>query len=288
MSGTLSPYELANTIPQVWSAGLREDATEEMVIVRDFSIAEGVEKVLGQLNVRKIARQSYNVIATPTSSGTSGTGLTYAQNVEGVATGTPVWIYGAVEINRAAYNRLDFDPDNPYRDMIKNALGEGVEYYGASLWSSLATNIKGSGAADADAGLVLDCSMALAINAKRFYRPGQTPFYLKLHPTQIKNLMSQFNLIADYVRGDDEKPVRSGWMSKTLGAEIDETGNIVQTGGVTHNLAFIPEAFVIAYNEEMTILPAQAYELVNRLIGSCEFATFAVYEKFAVDMQTKG
>jgi hypothetical protein len=275
--------ELALTIPQVWSAGLREDATEEMVVVRDFSIAEGVEKILGQLNVRKIARQSYNVLAA-----TGGTGLTYANNVEGVATCTPVWLYGAVEINRAAYNRLDFDPDNPYRDMLKNALGEGVEYYGASLWSSLATNVKGSGAADLDLGLALDAEMALAINAKRFYKPGKTPWYLKMHPSQIKNLMSQFNAIASNVRGDAEKPIVSGWMSDVLGAHIDETGNIVQTGGVTHNLGFIPEAFVIAYNEEMTVLPVQAYELVNRLIATVELGVMAVYEKFAVDIQTKG
>ena len=283
--GVISTTEATNLIPQVWSAGLREDATEEMVIVRDFSVAEGVTKVMGQLNVRKIARQAYNTLA---ASGGSGTSLTYTANTEGVATGTPVWLYGAVEINRAVYNRLDFDPDNPYRDMLKNALGEGVEANGAALWSSITTNQKGSGAADMDQGLALDASMALAISAKRFYRPGQTPWYLKLHPSQIKNLMSQFNLIADYVRGDDENPVVSGWMSKALGANIDETGNIVQAGGVTHNLGFIPEAFVIAYNEEMEVIPPQAFELVNRLIATVEFAVIAVYEKFAVDLQTKG
>ena len=285
MAGPVSTTEAALWIPQVWSAGLRQDATEEMVVVRDFSAAEGVEKIMGQLNVRKIARQSYNTLA---ASGGSGTGLVYAQNVEGVATCTPTWLYGAVEINRAVYNRLDFDPDNPYRDMLKYALGEGVDIAGAGLWSSLSTNIKGSGAADLDAGLALDASMALAISAKRFYRPGQTPWYLKVHPTQIKNLMSQFNLIADYVRGDSEKPVVSGWMSKALGANIDETGNIVQSGGVTHNLGFIPEAFVIAYNEDMTVLPPQAFELVNRIIATVEFGVMAVYEKFAVDVQTKG
>lgn len=286
MAGVIGTTETATWIPQVWSAGLREEATEEMVIVNDFSDAEGVTKIMGQLNIRKIKRQTAQALNAATAG--AGTALVYNQNTEVSVNCTPVWAYAAVELNRAVYNRLDFDPDNPYRDMLKNGLSEYIDQAGGTLASALATNVKGSGAADLDFGLALDAEMALATYAKRFFRPGKTPWYMKIHPSQIKSLMSQFNLIADYVRGDGEKPIHSGWMSKALGANIDETGNVLQSGGITHNLGFIPEAFVIAYNEDMTVLPPQAFELVNRIIATVEFGVVEVFDEFAVDIQTRG
>lgn len=283
MAGVISTTETSALLTQAWTPGLREEATEEMEIVRDFSGADGVQKIMGQLNIRKIKRQSVQALA---ASGGTGTGLVYNNNTEVSVSCTPTWVYGAVEINRAVYNRLDLNPDNPYRNMLKYGLGEYIDQLGAALAAGLSTNVKGSGLSSMDKGLALDAEQALAISAKRFFKPGVTPWYLKIHPSQLKNLMSVFDLTADYVRGDAEKPLVSGWMSKVLGATINESGNVYQSGGVTHNLGFIPEAFVIAYNEEMTVLTPQEYELVTRLIATAEVGVVEVFDEYGVDIQT--
>lgn len=284
MAGVIGTTETAALITQAWTPGLKEEATEEMVVVRNFSGAEGVEKIRGQLNIRKIKRQGVQALSAATAG--AGLNLVYNQNTEVSVSCTPIWAYGAVEINRGVYNRLDLNPDNPYRNMLKNGLAEYIDQTGAALAAQLATSVKGSGIASLDKGLCLDAEAALAVYAKRFFRPGKTPWYLKIHSSQLKPLMSVFDLTADNVRGDSERPLVSGWMSKVLGAEIDETGNIYQAGGITHNLGFIPEAFVIAYNEEMTVLTPQEFELVTRLIATTEFGVVEVFDEFAVDLQT--
>lgn len=282
MAGVIgSVTEVAALIPQAWTPGLREEATEEMEIVRDFSGADGVEKMYGQLNIRKIKRQGVQALAA-----SGGLSLVYNQNTEVSVSCTPTWVYGAVEINRSVYNRLDLNPDNPYRNMLKNGISEYIDQLGGALAAGLATSVKGSGVASMDKGLCLDAEQALAVYAKRFFKPGVTPWFLKVHSTQLKNMMSIFDLTADYVRGDGEKPISSGWVSKALGATINESGNVYQAGGITHNLGFIPQAFVIAYNEEMTVLAPQEFELVTRLIATAEVGVVEVFDEYAVDIQT--
>jgi hypothetical protein len=276
--------ELVNWIPQLWTPGLLQESTEEMVIANDFASPEGVTKIRGQLNIRKIKKQS----ATALANTVAGTGLTYAQNVEAVVTLTPTWIYAAVELNRQAYNQLDFNPDNDYRDMLKYAIAEYIDQAAGVLAASLSTNTTGTSLASIDKGLILDTEQKLVISCKRKFKPGVTPWYLKVAPTELKNLLNIFDLTADYVRGDAEKPLVSGWMSKALGAKIDETGNIYVASGITHNLAHIDQAFVKAYNEEPVVLPPQAVELVNRIIATCEFGVGEVFDEYAVDVQTKG
>jgi hypothetical protein len=285
MGGAITPgTELVNWIPQGWTAGLKQEATEEMVIVNDFADPEGVTKIKGQLNIRKIKKQAATAIA---STGT-GSGLTFAQNVEAVVSLTPTWIYAAVELNRSAYTRLDFSPDNDYRDMLKYAIAEYIDQAGGVLAASLATNVKGNSLAHLDQGLITDAEQALVISCKRKFKPGVTPWYFKFAPTELKNLIGIFNLTADYVRGDAEKPLVSGWMSKALGAKLDETGNIYVASGITHNLAHINEAFVKAYNEDPTVLPPQDFDLVTKIIATAEFGVGEVFDEYGVDVQTAG
>jgi hypothetical protein len=273
----------ANLIISGWSASLMEGATEESVVTREFPRATS-EKIHGAFYVRKIGTISATTLAT---AGT-GTSLTYTANTEAAVAISPVNAYAGVEIDRQTYNRLDFNPENPYRNMIKYGLAEYYDQYGAALAASLATNVKGSGIANFDKGLLADCLQALATHGKRYFKIGKTPWYLKVHTSQIKNVVTTNDFTASYVRGDSEKPIVSGWVNTALGAELDESGNVYQTGGITHNLAYLKEAFAFAYNEEATILEPQPVELVVRIIGNIEFGMSEIEDKFAVDCQTVG
>lgn len=281
MAGEHNTTTAAKLIPEVWSPGLLEETTEEMVVASNFARPEGVTKVNGKLHIRKVLR----IAATGANS--SGLSLTYTANTEQEVTATPVWAYTAVEINHAVYTRMDINPDNTYRDMLKYGLAEYIDQYCAQQAASLTTNVKGSALADMDLGLLLDTEQALITSAKRRFKPGVTPWYIVIHPSQIKNTMGVFNLTADYVRGDAEKPLVSGWLSPVLGANIDESGNVYQAGGITHNVAYLKDAFVLAYNEEPLVLDPQPFELVKRIIATTEFGVAIQYDNFAADVQTK-
>lgn len=269
----------AKFLPDKWTTGLLHETTEEEVVGKNFSRPTGVEKINNKLHIPKMKR-----IAAAAYS--SGTGLTYSAGTQEEITVSPVRSVAAVEIERPVYSRMDFSPDSDYRMMLKYALAEYRDQYNAALATGLTTNIKGSALAVLDKGLFLQSQMALAISAKRAFRPGVTPWYIKIHPCQMQNALGVFDLVADSVIGDPAKPLLSGWWSKILNGNIDESGNVYQSGGITHNLAYLPDAFVTAFNEESNVLDPQAVELVVRIIATEEFGSSEQFDEFAVDMQT--
>ena len=269
-------------LPERWTPGLLQETTEEEVVGKNFSRPPGGVKKIGQkLHIPKML-----AISAQSGAGPYSTSLTYSSNTEEEVTVSPEQSYAAVEIQRSVYLRMDINPDGPYRQMLKYALAEYRDVTCAGLADNLATNVKGSAIASMDKGLLLDAQQALAISAKRRFKPGETLWYIKVHPLQLKNCMGVFDLTADYVRGDAVRPLVSGWMSPVLGANIDESGNVLNTGGIIHNLAYIPEAFVIGFNEESTVLEPQPVELVVRIIATEEFGASEQFDEYAVDMQT--
>ena len=269
-------------LPERWTPGLLQETTEEEVVGKNFSRPPGGVKKIGQkLHIPKML-----AISAQSGAGPYSTSLTYSSNTEEEVTVSPEQSYAAVEIQRSVYLRMDLNPDGPYRQMLKYALAEYRDVTCAGLADNLATNVKGSAIASMDKGLLLDAQQALAISAKRRFKPGETLWYIKVHPLQLKNCMGVFDMTADYVRGDAVRPLVSGWMSPVLGANIDESGNVLNTGGIIHNLAYIPEAFVIGFNEESTVLEPQPVELVVRIIATEEFGASEQFDEYAVDMQT--
>lgn len=275
---TVSTTTALKFLPELWTPGLLMETTEEEVVGKNFSRPPGARKIGQQLHIPKM-------LAISAAAYTSGS-PTYTANTEEEVLVNPQISVAAVEIARAVYNRMPSSPDSPYREMLRAGLAEFRDVACASLATGLSVNIKGSALASIDKGLLLDAQQALTISAERRYKPGVTPWYIKIHPLQLKNCMSIFDLTADYVRGDSERPLVSGWMSKVLGANIDESGNVLNSGGIIHNLAYLSEAFVMAFNEESTVLPAQDIELVTRLIATEEFGVAEAFDKFAVDIQT--
>jgi hypothetical protein len=274
----------ADLIISGWSAELHEAATEESVVTREFTRATS-GKIHGAFYVRKIGAIGATSLATAAAMGR--TSLTATANTEDAIAISPVNAYAAVQIDRQTFNRLDFDPKNPYGRMIKYGLAEYYDQYGAQLAASLSI-AKGSGAADFDKGLLADALQSIATNAKRYFKIGVTPWYLKVHTSQIKNVVTTNDFTASYVRGDAEKPIKSGWVNTALGAQLDESGNVYQSGGITHNLAYIAETFAFAYNEEAIILPPQDDGLTVWVIGNIEFGMSEIEDTFGVDVQTRG
>lgn len=269
-------------IKESWTPGLLYEATEESVVTRNFASLTGVQKINKKVHIPKVKR------IAAVGGGAYSTGLNYTSNPEEEIVVTPVQSYGAVEIQHAVFSRLDGDPTSAYRKMILAGLAEYRDQYGAALAAGLTVNVKGSALADVDKGLLLSVQQALAASARNAFQIGVTDWFIKLHTSQIANCMGMFDFTADYVRGDSEKPLVSGWLSKALGAVINESGNVYVAGGVTHNMAYLSDAFVMGFNEESTILDPQPYELVVRVIGTEEFGMSEQFDEYAVDIQTKG
>lgn len=267
-------------LPERWSPGMLMESTEEKVVTKQFSRPQGARKINQKLHIPKMKR------IAATGGSTYGTGLTYTANPEEEVTVSPIQAYAAVELARSVYLRMDTSPESPYRTMLLRGLAEYEDYYGAQLATGLTTNVKGSALAQLDKGLAADVLQALTTSCRREFVPGQTPWFLKLHNTQVKNLALITDFTADYARGDSEKPNVSGWVSKALGAMIEQSGNIYVAAGIAHNLAYIEPAFVVGYNEEPTVLDPQPYELVTRIIATEEFGMSEAFDEYACDMQT--
>lgn len=284
MASITAATEAAALIPKRWNPGLKLEAYEEMIAVKNFSEAEGVTKLNGQLYFRKIKR--INSTAMSTSGG--GVSLTYSTNTETAPSATPTREYAAIQIENAIFDRMDLDPSNAYRTMIKGGLGTGVDVTGCTLAASLSTNVVGSGAVDLDLALLLEAQGKLIGSSRNKFNPGISPAYLTIHHTQIRYLMGIFNLTADNVRGDGEHPLVTGWMLKGLGMRLNESGNIYQAAGVTHNLLHTDDAFAIAYNREPTILAPQPIEDAIRLIGTVDYGCVELFDEYGCDIQTRG
>ena len=269
----------AKFLPQSWTDGLIHETTEEEVVGKQFSRPKGVAKLNNMIHIPKMLRIAAGAFST-------GVGLTYTAGTQQEVVITPQRSVAAVEIEAPVFSRMNFDPSSDYRMMIKYGLAEYRDQANALLATGLITNVKGSALAIFDKGLMLSTQMALAISAKRAYKPGVTPWYIKVHPSQLQNALSVFDFTAVSVTGDAKSPLMSGWFSQILGANIDESGNVYQAGGITHNLAYLPDAFVTAFNEESHVLDPQPVELVVRIIGTEEWGSSEQFDEFAVDMQT--
>lgn len=279
---TVTTTTALKMLPELWSPGMLMETTWAKVVTREFASPPGGAKKIGQqLHIPKVKR----IAATGGGSYTTGN-IIYTANLEEEVTVDPVQVHAAVEIQRAVYNRMNTSPESPYRKMIIYGMAEYLDSYGAALAANLATNVKGSALASVDKGLLLDVMQALATSAQREFELGKDAWFIKLHTSQIKNAMNQFDLTASNVRGDGTKPMVTGWLSPTLGAEIVSSGNVYVSGGIAHNLCYLPTAFVEGFNEEPNIIPAQDYELVVRLIGYGEFGQSEAFDEFAADMQT--
>jgi hypothetical protein len=281
MAGVITAAtEAVNLIPKRWNPGLKLEAQEEMIGVKNFSEATDAQLINGQLYFRKIKRINSTAMTA------DGTGLTYSNNVETAPSCTPTREHAAVQISGAVIDRMDISPISPYRTQIKAGLGTGVDVAGMTLAAGLSTNVVGNGGVNLDQALLLEAQGKLIGSSRNKFNPGISPAYLTIHHTQIRFIMGIFNLTADSARGDAEHPLVTGWIIKALGMMLNESGNVYQAAGITHNLLHTDDAFAIAYNRQPTILDPQPLEDTIRIIGVVEHGEVELFDEYAVDIQT--
>ena len=276
-----------NLLESTYRPQLATACNEEMRIGNDFDNGnDGVEKIGNVLNIRKIARVPMTDNVSTTSTGKS---LTYTSNTEEVKQVSPRFGYGAVEITRQMLSRLIASPAlrAAYRKQIAAGIATGIDAFCGQQAASLATSVKGSSAQNFDKTFLLDGVGSLIENCRDLYNPGAGKWaFLKYHPRQWKHVHAISEITNAQIRGDGEKPVKTGWVWEAYGLNLMETGNVYTAAGVAHNLLHIKESHVLAYNTKPDFLDAQAFELVWRLIAFVEYGAGEVWDEYAVDMQT--
>lgn len=268
----------ASLLPYRWSASLRLDAQEEMIIADKFNGGDGVEKMNRGLYVRRVK--------AITGAAQSGGTVSYTANTEQSILISPTWGSAGVQIERSVYTQMDQSPANPYRKQIAIGLGTYIDQTAALLAASLSTNQSGGGGQNLDYTTLLDAVWKVVASSKNHFKAGVTPAWFVIHPSQGKYLMQQANLIANYIRGDGETPTVTGWMLKAAGSNMLESGSVYQNAGVTHNFLFTADSHVLAYNEEPVILPEQPFDLTIKIIGTTEFGVGEVYDEYAADVMS--
>lgn len=276
--------EAANLLESVWRPEMALAATEEMVVAKNFDDGnDGVEKIANTLYIRKIA-------AIPAQTlGATGTGqsLTYSTNTEERVAVTPTFAYNGVEIVRNTLTRLIADAQlrKGYRDQMAAGLATKIDVDAAALAASLTQVVGGAGEV-VSKGLMLDGLTRLATNSKNKWKKGKTKAYFCFHPSQIKHVLDIPEITAANVRGDAQNPNVTGFVWDAWGLMLDESGNVYQAGGVTHNLLHIRDSHILGYNQKPDFLSPQEFELTIRLIAYTEYGVGEVWDEYAVDVQT--
>jgi hypothetical protein len=287
MAGTITPGGSAlNLLETTYRPELATQCNEEMRIANDFDNGnDGLSKFGNLLTIRKILR----IAASTLSASDTGKSLTYTNNTELAVTVSPTFAYGAVEIARTVLSRLLAEAKlrAAYRKQIGAGLATKIDADAGVLAGSLTTNVKGSGAVNIDKTLLLDGVGALVETCRDLYNPGQGKWaHFKFHPKQIKHVLAINEITNAQIRGDAEKPVKTGWVWDAYGLQMMESGSVYTAAGVAHNLLHIKEAFVLAYNTRPDFLTPQEFELAWRLIAFVEYGVGEVWDEYAVDMQT--
>jgi hypothetical protein len=172
-----------------------------------------------------------------------------------------------------------------YKKQSMAALATQIDVTAAGLAALLGTNIVGSGAVNIDKSLLLAAQSKLLTSARSAFKPGQMA-YLCIHPSQSQYLMDIPEITAANIRGDSSNPNVKGWVWQAFGWEVRESGNILQSGGITHNMLFVSDAFAIGYNQRPKMLPLQDIEAYYNLITICEHGEVELFDEYAVDIRT--
>lgn len=285
---TITPGgSLTNVLEAEWAPTFKLQCNEEARIFPTFDTPDGVSKIGNLLHISKISRITPTAVALATNDGKS---LTYTANTENDFTVSPSFAYGAVEITQMAEQRLLRMPN--YKAGLRKQIVAGLvakKDADAGLLATSVSTTKGGIAQNFDKTFLLDGIGTLVENARDMYSPGQGKWaFLHIHPRQLKNILAINEITNAQIRGDAEKPIRTGWVWEAYGLALSESGNVYVTGGVAHNLLHIKESHVYGLNADFGFLPEQKFELVTRVIAFGEYGMAEQWDEYAVDMQTAG
>ncbi len=204
--------------------------------------------------------------------------LTFNINTETEFTMSPGTATVPLQVNLNTIVRMMKDPDDMLKESIEKALAQQADQdVGGLASTAVVTNVVGNAATNIDESVVLEAYAKGANSADEYWEPGEAGVVCCIANLQIDNLMSIPALRAADVRGDAERPVVTGFVSKAFGVKWYSTGNLP----AGYSLMFIPRALAIGWNQAFTVL-SQPFNLVRKLIGWGDYAYGAVRENYCV------
>jgi len=272
-------------LEETWEDELIPAATEEMRVVNNFRKSTVTGRFGDTLNISKVAA----IVAQTASSSFTGLSLSGTENTEENVTVAASFAYAKAYI---AHNvTTDMVRIASFRKGLRTqlaaALATKIDVDGATLVASV-SGVKGSGVDHLTKSLLLDSLGTIVKNVRNLWRPGKKNLYLCFHPDELEYVLNIPEITAANVRGDASNPNVSGFVWDAWGMNLDESGNVYQASGVTHNLLHVPESHVKAYNIEPTPLEPQMEELQYRLIWYVGYGVGEVFDEYALDLQTAG
>lgn len=279
--------EVAAILEQEWSPEMPMAANEERVVTRNFSAPMGVSKIGNTLNISIVGLQTINSLAGTADS--DGVNLTYNQITETSVAVTPSRIYAAVQPNRSVETRLLRFPawKTAVKSQLVSSLATQIDVDGAALATAL-TQVVGNGGVDISKTLLTAGIAALAAGAKERWSPMNNKLaYLCVYTNQIDDVLNTNEFTNAQIRGNGASAAVSGWVWQSFGITLAESGNVKTAGGIAYNMLYVPEAFVLGYNEEPNVYPDQVSGLATRIIATAEYGVKTVFNAYAVAVQTK-
>lgn len=285
-SSTVTATSLSNLVETVYRPRMALATSEAMEIANKFDDGnEGVEKMANSLVIRKILAK--NRVTAAAGDHLAAENMTFEADTETNITVSPTFIYGAVGLSKHSQTRLlaSAEYQKGVREQLVRTLKEEIDETAGELGDNLATSVIG-GAQNLDKSLLLSGLAILRENSKRYYSPGKNTAYLRVHPRQMHHLYSIAEIANANLRGDSDNPNVTGVLVEAWGLDIGISGNIVNSGGFLHNMLFLKEAFVLAYNERPQLAPEQPNGLAMLLMSYAEFGVAEVWDEYAVDVRT--
>lgn len=259
------------------------DPSEEGVITPFVARPVGSTAIGNVLTLRKVAAHSASKYTTAAGGGIPSA-LTGTANTEAAVTTTLAYAYVMCEIDEPGLTRLVDEANfrNALRKQMAAAVNAQIDQDIFALASGLSLSESN---ADISETQYLAAYGKLVKAAKNKVKVGQTDVRLFLHPDEIKNFMAMGAAREYQIRGAAGS-AGNGQLVTTYGIKVEESGNIIASGGNYHQPMILKDAFAIGYNRTPSALPEQQDGIVTRLIFRAEYGVCEWFDSSGVDVIT--
>ena len=285
-ANVVTTTHFTNFLETRWSPRMLLDTTEEMLIANKFATGSdfGVEKLGNLLYIHKVKAKNTNTAAGTTALDSEA--MTWEQDTEEVASVSPTFYYGAVQITEQVKQRMMSYPafEKGIRTQIVRSIAAAIDDAAGDLGASLSVSVSDT---NLTAALIRNALGQLRTNAQREYRTGKVGgAILRVHPSQQQHLYGIAEINNAELRGDSDNPNVSGLLVKAWGADVDISANITSNGGERWNMLFIKQAFGLVYNAEPHMQEPLRDGLVTQLVGFADAGVAEIYDNYAVAIRT--
>jgi hypothetical protein len=286
-AGITPGTEGANLLAEKWAADIYRRPNEKRAITKYATEPVGAQKVGEILHCRILP-----VVVSQTLASTAqgqGSGLTYHTETVEEVTATPTFHYGATELPRHLTNKMS-DADQAatiagYRQQMMGGLWVGIETLHAQEATGISTQL---GPANITEALFLQGKGLLRTAAKEYadMEQGDPMMYFCYDVSQIQYVEAIQAIMHADIRGDKTNPTVQGLVQKGWGFEYHASGNIYKAAGIAYNMLFTKLAFLLGFNEQPNLLPAQIFELAVRYFAVAEAASQELLDECCVVFRT--